>query len=118
MALCVGKTGCVLALGPNKFVYSILEKNANLNIKKTNIIPRMIAAMEHDGTVEFEYSGSGFCNGGGLRKHISKWKHGHAFKLEVMGVNLSKMITKNYLMNWKHYNIFCAHKKQTNSHTP
>jgi len=79
IALCVGKTGCVLALEPNKFVYPVLEKNANLNLE----------------TMEFEYSDSGFCNGG-LHKQISKWKHGHAFKLEVVGVNLLKILKKDY----------------------
>ncbi len=95
IALCVGKTGCVLALEPNKFVYPVLKKNANLNIEKTNIIPLMVAAAEQDGTMEFEYSDSGFCNGG-LHKQISKWKHGHAFKLEVVCVNLSKILRKDY----------------------
>ena len=95
MALAVGKDGCVLALEPNRYVYKILEKNSKLNLNKTNIIPLMLAAAETDGMFEFEYSDSGFCNGG-LHKNISKWKHGHAFKLKVNGANIEKLLKAEY----------------------
>jgi FkbM family methyltransferase len=95
MALAVGKTGAVLALEPNQYVFKILEKNTTLNRRKTNIIPLMAAATLKDGTYEFEYSDSGFCNGG-FHEGISKWRHGHAFKLKVRGINLSAELRKNY----------------------
>ena len=91
MALAVGKSGFVLALEPNPFVFPVLNKNASLNKNYTNIFPLMIAATEKDGDIEFEYSDSGFCNGG-LHKNISRWKHGHAFNLTVTGLNLSSLL--------------------------
>src|SRR5665647_997591 len=48
MALAVGKEGLVLGLEPNKYVFKILEKNADLNVDKTNIIPLCIAATAMD----------------------------------------------------------------------
>lgn len=91
IALAVGKTGCVFALEPNKYVFSVLKKNSELNSDKTNIVPLMFAATETDGEFEFNYSDSGFCNGG-FHENVSKIKHAHAFKLKVEGRNLS-----NYL---------------------
>ncbi|VAX25472.1 hypothetical protein MNBD_IGNAVI01-455 [hydrothermal vent metagenome] len=95
MALAVGKSGSVLALEPNPFVFPVLNKNTNLNKNQTNIIPLMIAATEKDGDIEFEYSDSGFCNGG-RHENISKWKHGHAFNLTVTGLNLSSLLHDKY----------------------
>lgn len=87
IALAVGKTGCVFALEPNKFVFRILEKNSELNTDKTNIVPLMFAATEKDGEFEFNYSDAGFCNGG-FHENISKMRHAHAFSLQVKGKNL------------------------------
>jgi FkbM family methyltransferase len=95
MALAVGSSGCVLALEPNKFVFPVLEKNSQLNRDKTNIIPLMFAATPEDGEYEFEYSDSGFCNGG-RHEGISKWRHAHAFKLMVQGRNLESYLSNQY----------------------
>ena len=94
-ALAVGKEGAVLALEPNKYVFKVLEETARLNADKTSIIPLMAAATDQDGEFEFEYSDSGFCNGG-LHEGISKWKHGHAFKLKIQGVNLTQILKNQY----------------------
>ncbi len=95
MALAAGPEGCVLALEPNPYVFPVLQKNSELNTDKTNIIPLMFAATSHAGEFEFEYSDDGFCNGG-LHQNISKWRHGHAFKLNVRGVNLQIYLEENY----------------------
>lgn len=95
MALAVDKTGFVLALEPNPFVFTVLNKNAFLNKEHTNILPLMIAVCENDGDIEFEYSDSGYCNGG-LHEHVSRWKHGHAFKLPVTGMNLPDLLQRNF----------------------
>jgi len=95
IALAAGKQGCVLALEPNRYVYSVLKKNAELNTEKTNIIPLMFAATPEDAEMEFQYSDSGYCNGGRF-EGMSKWLHGHAFKLKVQGKNLHSFIKTNY----------------------
>lgn len=95
MALAVGKGGFVLALEPNPYVFTVLNKNAGLNKDHTNILPLMIAATEKDGDIDFEYSDSGFCNGG-LHQNISRFKHGHAFKLTVKGLNLSDLLRNKF----------------------
>lgn len=95
MALAVGKTGCVLALEPNKYVFKILAVNAGLIKEKGNIIPLQFAVTPEEEEMEFNYSDYGFGNGG-LHENISKWKHGHAFKLKVQGKNLVKYLEQNY----------------------
>jgi FkbM family methyltransferase len=95
MALAVGKQGCVLALEPNRYVFQVLQKNAELNREKTNIIPLMFAATPEDAEMEFQYSDSGFCNGGRF-EGMSKWVHGHAFTLKVQGRNLHSFLKANY----------------------
>lgn len=95
MALAVGKSGCVLALEPNRYVFPVLKKNSELNPDKTNIVPMMLAATPTDGEFEFEYSDAGFCNGG-RHEGISRWRHGHAFKLRVQGRNLSALLQAEY----------------------
>lgn len=95
MAIAVGKSGCVFALEPNKYVFPVLKKNSEMNLDKTNIVPLMFAATPTDSTFEFEYSDSGFCNGG-RHEGISKWRHGHAFKLGVEGRNLQSFLDKAY----------------------
>ena len=87
IALAVGKLGCVLALEPNRYVFAVLKKNSELNTAKTHIIPLMFAATPEDAEMEFQYSDSGFCNGGRFQG-MSRWIHGHAFRLKVQGRNL------------------------------
>jgi hypothetical protein len=41
--------------------------------------------------MEFQYSDSGFCNGGRF-EGMSKWLHGHAFRLRVQGRNLQSFM--------------------------
>lgn len=91
IALAVGAAGCVLALEPNPYVFPVLERNSELNLDKTHIVPLMFAATPSDGQIEFEYSDSGFCNGG-RHEGISKWRHAHAFQLTVEGRNLENYI--------------------------
>jgi len=95
LALAVGRQGCVLALEPNPYVFTVLQKNSELNRDKTNIIPLMLAATPVSGEFFFEYSDPGFCNGG-LHQGISKWRHGHGFKLKVRGENLQSYIEENF----------------------
>jgi len=95
MALAAGPTGCVLALEPNPYVYHVLEKNARANAHLANIRPLMAASVPEPGFVEFEYSDAGFCNGG-RHEGISAWRHGHAFKLSVFGVDLMHELQTDY----------------------
>jgi hypothetical protein len=60
---------------------------AALNSARTHIVPLMFAAMPDDGEFEFEYSDSGYCNGG-YHAGVSRWTHGHFSKLRVQGRNL------------------------------
>lgn len=91
MALAVGPSGCVLALEPNPYVFPVLAANAGLNPAKARIVPLMFAATPEDGPVTFEYSDAGFCNGG-RHDTASRWRHGHAFTLEVQGRNLERVL--------------------------
>jgi FkbM family methyltransferase len=95
IALAVGKQGCVLALEPNRYVFPVLKKNSELNLSKMKILPLMFAATPEDTEMEFQYSDSGFCNGGRF-EGISKWKHGHAFRLKVEGKNLESLLETKY----------------------
>ena len=95
MALAVGTKGCVLALEPNPYVYHVLEKNARLNPEQTHIKTLMAAATPEEQFIEFEYSDSGFCNGG-RHENISSLKHGHSYKLSVFGINLSNELNNDF----------------------
>jgi len=95
IALAAGREGCVLALEPNPYVFPVLKKNSELNPAKATIVPLMIAATPEPGDFYFEYSDAGFCNGG-LHDGISKWRHGHAFKLRVRGENLQSYIAEHF----------------------
>jgi FkbM family methyltransferase len=95
MALAVGKTGCVFALEPNPYVFPVLRKNADLNAAKANIVPLMFAATPEDAEMEFQYSDSGYCNGGRF-EGMSKWRHGHPFKLAVQGKNLQSFLNAKH----------------------
>lgn len=95
MALAAGAEGCVLALEPNRYVFPVLQKNAALNRAKGTIVPLMIAATPVAGEFEFEYTDSGFCNGG-LHEGVSRWRHGHAFKLAVRGEHLPSYLAAHF----------------------
>ena len=95
IALAIGKTGCVFALEPNRYVFPVLKENSELNATKTHIIPLMFAATPEDAEMEFQYSDSGYCNGGRF-EGMSKWLHGHAFKLAVQGKNLNAFLKETY----------------------
>ncbi len=95
IALAVGTAGRVFALEPNKYVFQVLQKNAELNPGKTNICPLMFAATPEDADFEFQYSDSGYCNGGRF-EGLSKWRHAHAFKLAVQGKNLQTFLRAEY----------------------
>jgi FkbM family methyltransferase len=95
MALAVGKSGAVLALEPNPYVFPVLKKNSELNRNAMTIIPLPFAATAEDGEYEFEYGDAGFCNGG-LHENVSRWKHGLAFKLKVTGKNLAKYLAAEH----------------------
>ena len=95
MALCVGKKGLVLALEPNPATYKILQANSDLNQEATNIVPINAAAMSEDGDYVFQYNESSLMNGG-YQKGISLFKHASFYKIEVQGLNLSQLLTKDY----------------------
>jgi len=95
VALAVGAEGCVLALEPNPYVFQVLRKNSELNRTKATIVPLMFAATSEPGDFDFEYSDAGFCNGG-RHQDISKWRHGHAFKLKVRGENLQSYMAAHF----------------------
>jgi FkbM family methyltransferase len=88
IALAVGPRGLVFALEPNPYVYKVLAVNATLNPEKARISPLMFAAMPTDGQFEFEYSDSGYCNGG-FHDGIGRWTHGHFHRLRVEGRNIT-----------------------------
>jgi FkbM family methyltransferase len=93
MALAVGRGGAVFALEPNPYVFKVLSATATLNPTKARIVPLMFAAMPNDGEFEFEYSDSGYCNGG-FHHAINRWKHGHFSQLRVTGRNLADYLRK------------------------
>lgn len=95
MAAAAGKSGCVLAIEPNPYVYHVLEKNARANTHVCNIKTMLAAATERECFIEFEYSDSGFCNGG-RHENISPIRHGHAYTLEVFGVNLENELRSDF----------------------
>ncbi|MCH2160458.1 MAG: FkbM family methyltransferase [Phycisphaerales bacterium] len=95
MAVAVGEKGVVLALEPNPYVFKVLEENARLNPGHGTIVPLPYAATPQDGPIEFEYSDSGFCNGG-RHEGISRWTHGHAYPLEVEGRHLPSLLKSKY----------------------
>lgn len=95
LALAAGPTGCVFALEPNRYVFKVLEKNAALNPGKTHIVPLNFAATTEDGTFTFHYCDGSFCNGGFVSQLATK-RHGHPYKLEVTGKDLSKHLRGKY----------------------
>ena len=98
MALAVGKEGVVLGIEPNKYVYKILEKNAELNKNLTNIVPLCFAATAEDGNFTFNYSDASFCNGGFLSE-IENGNHNHNYTLNVVGKNLQDFLINDFKKN-------------------
>jgi FkbM family methyltransferase len=95
MALAAGRTGCVLALEPNPFVFKILELNAALNPAATRIDAQCFAATEQDGAFVFHYSDASFCNGG--FKTEQRWKlFRRKYPLSVTGRNLLRVLRHEY----------------------
>lgn len=95
IGLAAGPRGIVFAWEPNPYVFPVLLKNANLNHGKINIVPVQAAATRTPGEVEFSYSDPGFCNGGQLAG-ISRWRHGHAFRVKVPGLRVNDWLVQNY----------------------
>lgn len=95
IALAVGRSGVVLALEPNPYVFPVLERNAGLNPAKMRILPLMFAAMRTDGRYEFQYGEEGYCNGG-FHEGMSKWVHGSAFKVRVEGRNVPAFLRRSH----------------------
>lgn len=94
IALAAGPTGTVFALEPNPHVFKVLARNATLNPRASRIVPLMFAAMPHDGQFEFEYSDSGYCNGG-FHAGLSRWTHGHFSTLRVEGKHLADYLRRH-----------------------
>jgi FkbM family methyltransferase len=95
MAVAAGKSGSVLALEPNKYVFKVLEVNSMLNRDQTNIIPLCMAATAEDGVFSFNYSDASFCNGGFLTEREKLDRH-HKYTLEVQGRNLENVLFSDY----------------------
>ena len=95
LALAAGPSGIVFAWEPNPYVYRVLEKNSRLNLTKTNIVPVEAAAARNNGYLEFQYSDPGFCNGGCF-DGISRWKHGHPYRLTVPARRITDWMTQRY----------------------
>ena len=95
IALAAGKSGCVLAMEPNPYVFHVLQKTARANLGLTNILPLMAAAGKREAFMEFEYSDAGFCNGG-RHENISFLEHGHAYRLSVFSVDLEKELRTDF----------------------
>jgi FkbM family methyltransferase len=92
LALAVGKEGTVLALEPNPIIFKILEKNAQLNPGKVNIMPLCAAAAKYDGEFFYNSSENSFNNGG--ISEASKSPHGKfALPNKIKGINLGKYLT-------------------------
>lgn len=100
MGLCVGKKGLTLALEPNLATYRVLKANSELNLDQTNIEPLNLAAMEYDGNYVFQYNEPSLMNGG-YQKGISRFKHASFFNVDVKGVNLADLLSRDYKDNLK-----------------
>jgi FkbM family methyltransferase len=95
MALAAGRTGCVLALEPNPYVFKVLEANAALNPAATRIIPHCLAATAEDGVFVFHYGDASFCNGGYVPR---LWRNPfrRRYPLPVAGRNLLRMLEEDF----------------------
>ena len=95
MALAAGKQGLTLALEPNPHVFKVLEVNARLNPKTTNIIPLNFAATAYDGEFTFGSGDPSYGNGG-----IVGFTHNQArnvrYQFSVTGKNMENYLRQNY----------------------
>lgn len=95
MSLECGNAGLVLAFDPNPFVFKVLEKNATLNPKLSNIQPFNFAITDFDDEFYYTSSEASFNNGG-----ISKekgGKHGkYSLDKKIKGINLEAFLKKNF----------------------
>lgn len=95
MALAIGPSGCVFAFEPNPSAFAVLEVNASLNPVRVRIVPLPYAAGDEAGRLVFKYSDPGLCNGGELRG-LSRWRHAHAFEVEVEAVHAETLLRERY----------------------
>jgi FkbM family methyltransferase len=95
LALAAGAKGCVFAFEPNPYVFRVLEENAKLNRTKANLVPINAAVSDKNEQTEFCYSDPGFCNGGRF-EGVSRWKHGHAYKLSVQCMRAQEYLKQNF----------------------
>ena len=95
IALAAGRSGCVLALEPNPYVFKVLQMNAGLNPAATNIVPECFAATEQDGAFVFHYGDASYCNGG--FRSQQRWKFfRRRYPLSVAGRNLLRVLQQDY----------------------
>jgi len=98
---CVGATGKVLAFEPNPKVYEVLKENSKNN-PKFNIIPYNLACTPENKNYIFNYSDPNIYNtgmNGGLfdnLEHGDQIKSFHAYKVDVVGVNVVDFLNKNH----------------------
>jgi len=95
IAAAVGKTGLVLAVEPNHYVFPILQKNCLMNKNKYNIIPIYGAAHKKNEELIFHYSDKNYCNGGN-HNSVNIFKRGHNFKLSVWGLDLKDLLEQDF----------------------
>lgn len=95
MALAVGSEGCVFGFEPNPASFAVLEANSKLNPGRVRIIPQPYAAGDAPGKLVFNYSDPGLCNGGELRG-LNKWRHAHAFAIEVETIHAESWLQTHY----------------------
>ena len=95
MALAAGASGCVFAFEPNPSAFAVLQVNAALNPDTTRIVPLPFAAGETEGRLIFKYSDPDLCNGGELRG-LSRWRHAHAFEVEVASIHAETLLREDY----------------------
>jgi len=95
MGLCTGVTGLTIGFEPSPYAYKIAQKNATLNLDKSNIVALPYAIS--DVADEFFYisSEASFSNGGISKTKESK--HGKfVYPNKIKGVNLKKFLEENY----------------------
>ena len=95
MALAAGPEGCVFGFEPNPVAFAVLEANAALNPGRMRIVPLPYAAGDAPGKLVFNYSDPGLCNGGELRG-LSRWRHAHAFAIEVEAIHAESWLRERY----------------------
>jgi len=95
MALAAGPEGCVFGFEPNPVAFAVLEANAALNPGRMRIVPLPYAAGDAPGKLVFNYSDPGLCNGGELRG-LSRWRHAHAFEIEVEAIHAESWLRERY----------------------